>query len=39
MNHQNVEVRFAIDENQLKHDLTDISTKLPDKMVESAVTI
>lgn len=39
MNHQNVEVRFAIDENQLKHDLADISTKLPDKMVESSYYI
>lgn len=35
----NIDIDFSIDEEQLKHDLEDISTKLPDKMIESSCYI
>lgn len=35
----NIDIDFTIDEKQLKHDLEDISTKLPDKMIESSCYI
>ena len=35
----NIDIDFTIDEEQLKHDLEDISTKLPDKMIESSCYI
>ena len=34
-----IDIDFSIDEEQLKHDLEDISTKLPDKMIESSCYI
>lgn len=35
----NIDIDFTIDEEQLKHDLEDISTKLPDKMIENSCYI
>ena len=35
----NIDIDFTIDEKQLKHDLEDISTKLPDKMIENSCYI
>lgn len=35
----NIEPGFTIDEEQLKHNLQDISSKLPDKVIESACYI
>lgn len=35
----NIDIDFTIDEKQLKYDLEDISTKLPDKMIESSCYI
>lgn len=35
----NIDPGFSIDENQLKYDLQDISSKLPDKVIESSCYI
>lgn len=39
INKPNIDVDFTIDDKLLKHDLTDISSKLPDKVVESSYYI
>lgn len=35
----NIDIDFSIDDEQLKHDLEDISTKLPDKMIDNSYYI
>ena len=39
INKTNIDVDFTIDEDLLSHDLSDISSKLPDKVVESSYYI
>ena len=39
INKPNIDVDFTIDDKLLKHDLTDISNKLPDKVFESSYYI